>query len=97
MYLNDIEETFIRGKFQGIETGMLKLFLLLYADDIVIFADNKNVLQKSLEILYDYCTSWKLKVNTNKTKIMIFRGGGILSRNLRFLYSGEKIESEIVS
>ena len=27
MYLNDIEETFIRGKFQGVEIGMLKLFL----------------------------------------------------------------------
>ena len=26
------------------------LFLLLYADDIVIFADNENVLQKGLEI-----------------------------------------------
>ena len=51
MYLNDIEETLIRGKFQGIEFGMLKLFLLLYADDIVIFADNENMLQKGLEIL----------------------------------------------
>ena len=71
MYLDDIEETFIRGKFQGLEIGMLKLFLLLYADDIVIFADNENMLQKGLEILYDYCTSWKLRVNTNKTKIMI--------------------------
>ena len=49
------------------------------------------MLQKGLEIVYDYCTSWKLKVNTNKTKIMVFRGGGILSRNLHFLYSGEKI------
>ena len=54
MYLNDIEETFIRGKFQGIEIGMLKLCLLLYADDIVILADNENMLQKGLEMLYDY-------------------------------------------
>ena len=29
---------------------MLKLFLLLYANDIVTFADNENVLQKGLEI-----------------------------------------------
>ena len=49
---------------------MLKLFLLLYADDSVIFADNENMLQKGSEILYDFCTSWKLKVNTNKKKIM---------------------------
>ena len=49
---------------------MLKLFLLLYADDSVIFADNENMLQKGSEILSDFCTSWKLKVNTNKKKIM---------------------------
>ena len=71
MYLNDIEETCIRGKFQDTDIGMLKLFLLLCADDIVIFADNENMLQKSLEILYDDCTSWELKVNTNKTKIIV--------------------------
>ena len=29
---------------------MLKLLLLLYADDIVIFADNGNMLQKGMEI-----------------------------------------------
>ena len=35
MFLNDIEETFIRGKFQGYEIGtMLKLFLLLYNADM---------------------------------------------------------------
>ena len=37
MYLNDIEETFIRSEFQGIDIGTLKLFLLLYADNFVIF------------------------------------------------------------
>ena len=46
MYLNDIEETFIRGKFQVIGIGMLKLFLLLYAYDIVIFAENWKYVTK---------------------------------------------------
>ena len=71
MYLKDIKETCIRGKFQDIEIGRLKLFLFLCADDIVIFADNENMSQKSLDILYDYCTSWKLKVNINKTKMIV--------------------------
>ena len=51
LYLNDIQETCIRGKFQDIEICMLKLFLLLYADGIVIFADNENVIQKT----WTYC------------------------------------------
>ena len=43
MYLNDIEREYILKDTQGIDIGMLKLFLLLYADDITLFAnDNKN-------------------------------------------------------
>ena len=50
---------------------MLKLFLLLCADDIVILLIMKTCYKKSLDILYDYCTSWKLKVNINKTKMIV--------------------------
>ncbi len=39
-----------------------------------------------------YCKKWKLKVNTAKTKIVIFRKGGQLSRNLRFYYENNDIE-----
>ena len=35
MYLNDIEEYFMLNNFEGIDLDVLKLFLLLYADDIV--------------------------------------------------------------
>ena len=52
---------------------MLKLFILLYADDIIIFAKSPEKMQLSLDILEEYCKRWRLKVNINKTKIMIFR------------------------
>ena len=67
---------------------MLKLFLLLCADNIVSFADNENMLQQRSDILYDYCTSWKLKVNTNKTKIIVL-GEEELYHVLCILHSGE--------
>ena len=35
---------------------------------------------------------WKLTVNTDKTKIMIFRKRGNLPRNLSFSYEGNNIE-----
>ena len=48
---------------------MLKLFSLLYADDIIIiFSESAEGLQKGLDILKGYCDKWKLIVNTNKTK-----------------------------
>jgi len=76
MFLNDIEDVFFKNGLNGIDVNMFKIFLLLYADDIVLFADSKAELQTSLNALYDYCQKWKLVVNTNKTKIMFFSKKG---------------------
>ena len=62
------------------------------ADDIVFFSENAEGLQKGLHILKDYCDNWKLNINTSKTKIMVFRKGGTLQRNLKLEYDGENIE-----
>ena len=51
IYVNDFEEYFILNKFKGIDLGLLKLFLLLYADDIVIFSESEQGLQEGLNIL----------------------------------------------
>ena len=66
--------------------------MILYADDIVIFANDSSELQSSLDVLLEYYQRWKLKVNIETTKIMVFRKGGRLSQNLRFLYDGKEIE-----
>ena len=92
MFLNDIEEQFINSGIEGIDVDMFKLFLLLYADDIVILANNSEDLQNGLDLLHDYCSKWKLTVNINKTKVMIFREGGLLPRILAFNYNGVPLE-----
>ena len=46
MYVSDLEEKLAGGGFKGVEVGMLKLLLLLYADDIVIFFRNCRRLTK---------------------------------------------------
>ena len=51
MFLNDIEEVFIKNGLPGIDLDMFKLFLTLYADDIVIFANRQDELQNSLNAL----------------------------------------------
>ena len=42
MYLNDLENDLIQKGADGIDIGMLKLYLLLYADNIVIFAESSQ-------------------------------------------------------
>ena len=72
IYLNDLEEEINLKGADGIDIGVVKLFLFLYADDIVLYAHSPDELQSLLETLQKYCIRWKLTVNTSKTKIVIF-------------------------
>ena len=92
LFLNDLEEVFATEGYGGLDVGTFKLFMLLYADDIVIFSKNAEELQVGLDVLVNYCNRWKLKVNVDKTKIMVFRKGGVLPRNLKFYYNGQQLE-----
>ena len=44
----------------------------MYADDTLLFATSKRQLQHSLNMYERYCRQWKLQVNVDKTKILIF-------------------------
>jgi len=39
-----------------------------------------------------YCNKWRLTVNVDKTKILVFRKEGRLPQNSRWLYNGHKLE-----
>ena len=92
LFLNDIEEQFSHSGVEGLDLDLFKIFMLLYADDIVVFANNAEQLQAGLDVLSEYCARWKLKVNVSKTKILVFRKGGMLPRNLVFTYDSEPLE-----
>ena len=92
LFLNDIEEQFSHSGVEGLDLDLFKIFMLLYADDIVVFANNAEQLQAGLDVLSEYCARWKLKVNVSKTKILVFRKGGMLPRNLVFTYDNEPLE-----
>ena len=85
LFLNDMETFFTEQKWNTLKfidklytdshdevTGMLNLFVLMYADDTVIMAENEHDMQRNLNLLNDYCNCNKLKVNISKTKIMVF-------------------------
>ena len=92
MFLNDLEEEFLINGIDGIDIGLIKIFLLLYADDIVIFSSSAEGLQDGLNQLETYCKRWKLQVNTSKTKIMVFMKGGMLPRNLSLSFDNTVLE-----
>ena len=54
------------------------LSCLFYADDLVLLSSSKEGLQTCLNKLSDFCHKWKLLVNFNKTKCMLFNTQGRL-------------------
>ena len=71
IYINDITKEFTED-CTPVTIGNSNIFCLLYADDMVLLAETPQGLQKSLNILYDYCKKWKLEINHSKSKVMIF-------------------------
>ena len=69
----------------------LKLLVLLYADDTIIFSDDRDQLQDALNVFDDYCKKWHLTVNIEKTKIVIFSKGRA-NRDYRFKFRDALIE-----
>lgn len=65
---------------------------LLFADDLVLFSKTQPGLQKGLNTLEYFCDTKKLKVNTKKSKIMVFKNGSVYGRRETWQYKGEQLE-----
>lgn len=67
------------------------VLMLQYADDIVMLSDSPSSLQKNLNILNDYCNEMNLRLNPEKSKIVVFRRGANLGKQT-FQFGSENIE-----
>ena len=65
---------------------------MAYADDIVLLSTTKEGLQKALDVVHDYCSTWKLKINSAKTKTVVFSRGN-RRINASFNINGETLEN----
>ena len=79
LFLNDLVQ-FMSNSYNGLstlseDTGSIfnnddievffKLYLLLYAEDMVVFAESPEELQTALDTMQSYFDTWKLQVNTS--------------------------------
>ena len=106
IYLNDLQE-YMAERSEGLpslgrearglgweredESLMLKMFMLLYADDTTICSESAEGLQQALGALSDYCDKWSLRVNVYKTKVVVFSRGKI-RKVPTVKYKGQSLE-----
>jgi hypothetical protein len=71
--------------------GELLLIVLLFADDLLLLADNLAELQYFLNVLSDFCDEVALAVNVPKSKIVVFNAPGGLSAIVPATYRGQPL------
>ena len=68
-----------------------KLFLLLFADDAVLFSYTKEGIQTLLDKLEYFCDESGIKVNMGKTVVVICQKGPPC-KEIYLYYKGEKLQ-----
>ena len=80
--INEIATSVANEGKHGIQLlpGLIELFILLFADDLALLSCLPHGLQVQLDCVHRLCMELGLKINTEKSKIMVFRKGGFLAR-----------------
>ena len=93
LYINKIDNIFDKT-CHPVQINKTDLNCLLWADDLVLVSETKEGLQNSLNKIEDFYNSLGLKINTKKTKVMIFNKKGVkLDKIGKFFINGRDIET----
>lgn len=91
LFINDLPDIFSPACCP-VTLNSTKIHCLLYADDVILLSESQTGLQNCLDKLSEYCDTWGLEINTNKSKALIFNKSGRLKTN-RFIYKQKTIEN----
>ena len=94
LFIDEFETILCQSDIRGIQLhpDTIQLLLLMFADDLALLSDTVNGLQKQLNMLSDFCDTYKLTVNEQKSKIIVFKKGGKLARKENWTYKNNKLE-----
>ena len=70
----------------------VEVFLLMYADDIVLLGDTVLELQKKINILEKFCDEWGMEVHLTKIQVIVFINGGKTSKSERFTFKSNTVK-----
>ena len=91
LYVNDLPEL-LNNVDIGIKVQEIIIKLLMFADDTVVFSETIEGLQKGIDSVRDYCRKWGITVNVPKTKVLVFKKGGKVSKNEKWNFGNLTLE-----
>lgn len=94
LFLNDLV-TLIKATGKGVCIENETIYILLYADDIVLITENERDLQYLLDVLSNWCSLNTMTVNPQKSNIVRFRPASV-ARTAQVFTCGSN-NSQVVS
>jgi hypothetical protein len=94
LFINQVATYLDENGIHGIQLlpGLVEIFLLLFADDIVLLSNTARGLQNQIDMLDKICRDLFLNINKDKTKVMVFRKGGFLGKHENWKLDGNVLE-----
>ncbi len=94
LYISKLVDMLKSYNCQGIYVNdeAQNIMILLYADDVAKGGTMVKKLQDMIDVLQLFSDQWGLKVNQTKTKVMVFRKGGVLRKSEKWFLYGKPIE-----
>ncbi|MCG8046840.1 MAG: reverse transcriptase family protein, partial [Candidatus Thiodiazotropha endolucinida] len=88
IFINDMATYLHDDNIDLISLDEFQIYLLLFADDTVLFSRTPEGLQILLNKLNEYCRNWGISVNVDKTVSMTFKTGN-RAETYNFYYNNE--------
>ena len=88
LFINELALDIINNGRHGVNlsSDFVQLMILLFADDMILLFESVIGLQTQLNNLFSAASRLQLKVNMNKSNIVVFRKGGYLGAKERWVY-----------
>ena len=94
LFINDLHTYLQEQCDQGVfvTEDIADLFALMFADDVASFADTVFRLQQQINCIESFCKAFRMVINMLKTKVVVFRRGGIVRQNEKWFYGDTQLE-----
>lgn len=91
IYIAGIERMLRLNQSGGVLLGRTKIFVLAFADDLVLIADRAADLKDMMNAMYRYSERMEMTINAGKSKVMVFNKGSRKSTE-KWVIGGNEIE-----
>ena len=91
LFIDDLDDSWEKHNEGGVVIGGEKIFCFKFADDIAAVAEDFQGLNSMLSGLEKYGKKNGLEVNVEKTKVMVFRNGGRLTKKENWRLQGQNV------